>query len=792
MTKSLWVGLFLAVSAWAQSSSPVRYIVEFQREPAIRLKAAEQRSARMAEISQDHAVTRQRISNLNDIRVVGETATVANAIIVETAKSNLAKLKSLPGVKHVQLDRDLKLYGSGYDPSIDLQHIAEAWNIDGVGGQLNAGKGIRIGILDTGISASHPAFSGTNFTAPSGFPQASSSDNLAMTSGKVIVVRSFDAYPAVDTVGHGTAVAQVAAGVPVDYNPDYPYKITGVAPGAYLGVYRVNRWGTTSIPTSIALQALDAAVNDRMDVINMSFGAAGLFGASTDTLAGAARNAADAGVIIVNAAGNEGPDPVTVDDTASDPKIIAVGAAQSNILAPSPAVLLYDIAALEAANSSNSYTADQVNGQMVDISTIDSTGLGCPNSAGSSPYPAGSLTGKVPLILRGTCTFNTKFLLAQAAGAKGAIIYDNVVDETPYVFTVSTGNIPGLMISNADGLLMKQKIASTDVYKTILRFCEFGDPTTITSFSSTGPSVELAIKPDLIATGDEMIMATQSSYSSGEMYGPIGLTQASGTSFSSPLVAGSAAVLKAFRPGLYSEDYRSLLVNTAAPLTDSEGASKPVQSYGAGTLNLVNSLNTTVTAHPSSLSFGSVGTNVGFIWRQPIIRNVGTTSASYTLSVQSTDKFLPTLTVTQLTLSPGEIAGPVLVFQGDNVASGTYQGMVLVKDDNAGTQIQIPYWMDVAGGPAKLTLAYPDIYSDSQGNLVGDLYIRVLDVSNAPIMTSQPTLVSNGTSQVISVESASDVVPGTWVAHVKFGTELYPTFTATAGSATRTFTVSLD
>ena len=72
-----------------------------------------------------------------------------------------------------------------------------------------------------------------------------------------------------------------------------------------------------------------------------------------------------------------------------------------------------------------------------------------------------------------------------------------------------------------------------------------------------------------------------------------------GTSFASPLIAGAVAVIKSARPNLMSDDYRSLVVNTASPMVDPGGNTWPVQTAGAGSLNVLRGLQSSVTANPS-------------------------------------------------------------------------------------------------------------------------------------------------------------------------------------------------
>ena len=182
----------------------------------------------------------------------------------------------------------------------------------------NAGRGMKIGIIDDGIDVEHPYFDDAGLVMPAGFPKGSA----GFTSAKVIVARTFppagadwpNATRPFDPVEsfHGTHVAGIAAGrhgtlVPASFgNPKTT--ISGVAPLAYLGNYRALTIPTDSVglngdsPELVA--AIEAAVADGMDVINLSLGEPEIE-PSLDAVAHAIDNAAAAGVVPVVAAGND-------------------------------------------------------------------------------------------------------------------------------------------------------------------------------------------------------------------------------------------------------------------------------------------------------------------------------------------------------------------------------------------------------------------------------------------------------------------------------------------------------
>ena len=202
-----------------------------------------------------------------------------------------------------------------------------------------AGQGTKIGIIDDGIDQRHPFFSPAGFTTPSGFPKG----NTAYTTAKVIVARSFPPPGRDDRYGklpfdpvesiHGTHVAGIAAG---DHGTQAGgFTVSGIAPEAYLGNYRVltiptNDFGLDGNSPEI-VAAIEAAVRDGMDVINLSIGEPEIT-PSRDIVVQAIDGAARAGVVPVISAGNEF-DALgfgSIDSPGSAPDAITAAAATKN------------------------------------------------------------------------------------------------------------------------------------------------------------------------------------------------------------------------------------------------------------------------------------------------------------------------------------------------------------------------------------------------------------------------------------------------------------------------------
>ena len=532
--------------------------------------------------------------------------TVANALMVQLPDELAGRLRSIPGVVRVHPVYTVR---PSLDVALPLHKVPQAWA--SLGGIERAGAGARIAIIDTGIDQTHPGFQDGTLPMPEGFPRGNVQSDLAYTTNKVIVARSYlslygtesDTSPR-DSLGHGTGVAMIAGGVPVGFAGGV---ISGVAPKAYLGSYNVfqrNPDGGTR--NDIVLKAIDDAIADGMDVINLSLGSGFAPRPSDDLFPAVVERATALGILIVAAAGNFGPEPFTIEDSAVAPGALSVGASSSSRVF-SGSVLLATGQRFLTEPGSGSNRAAPLTAPLFDVAAVDPTGLSC------GALPSGSLSGRIVLILRGTCSFEVKLNNAQAAGAAAGLVYTTQDEPERFTMTVGSATLPSAMMDYQDGVAIKAQVAASPNLSATIDFARNAvpvDANRLETFSSSGPNTDFGVKPDLVATGS-LVTA-----SPGGM-----LIFGSGTSFSAPLVSGAVAVLKMARPGYPGQQYRSMLINAAAPLVLSSGSPVSVQQAGGGVLNVEASLAGTVTAYPTSLSFGTAAGNFS---RSLSIFNLGT------------------------------------------------------------------------------------------------------------------------------------------------------------------------
>jgi subtilisin family serine protease len=229
-----------------------------------------------------------------------------------------------------------------------------------------------------------------------------------------------------------------------------------MAPGAYLGNYKIlGSPGINDSTTSAAeIAAIDQAVADGMDVINLSIGSLDYLPPEEDAEYQALTRAVQAGVVVIVAAGNEGPMTHTISSPATIPDVIAVGAVSNS---------RQFLAVIRTTNPNQStigyfpsadgiqVSSDLPLTKVVDVASLDGDGLGC------SAFPSGSLLNSVAFVKRGTCFFSDKVSNASRAGATSVVVYNNV-DGLISMSGLSSATIPAVMISLAEGLALKQYI----------------------------------------------------------------------------------------------------------------------------------------------------------------------------------------------------------------------------------------------------------------------------------------------------------------------------------------------
>jgi minor extracellular serine protease Vpr len=607
-------------------------------------------------------------ANAPKAKITGSWDLSLNAVSVQLNGTKLSTLTAAPQVKRVEYQG---LYHplDNNDPDLSIISAQAAWAAGG--GAANAGAGVKIAIVDTGIDITHPCFD------DAGYPNQTQLGDHSFTNNKVIAAKVFNnktpsrGYTAEAIQEHGTHVAGTAAcnlDTPVSVDGvAVPYDMSGVAPAALLGNYNVFPGDVTSARSEDILDALDAAYADGFDVANMSLGG----GASgiQDLLTDAVDDLDIANMIVAVAAGNSGPGHFTIESPGSAARALTAGASTVPHFIGAPFSWggnTTGLAVGDFATVSSDLTAP------IGVVTGSVGGLGTACTA----LPAASLTGKIAVISRGTCTFSQKIRDAQDAGAVAAVIVNNVAGDPTAMGLGGIANeptIPAYMASLADRAALAVADGTSGTIGATLAYIASTNVDIMAGFSSQGPTdVDFRVKPDVVAPGVNVLSSIPHQFCDV----PPCFAFFQGTSMATPHLAGSAAVVRGQHPTWSAAQVRSAIVNTA-----DQGVLKDFQTglatvtdvniVGSGRENLLSAVGASVALQPVSVSFGAVPSGSGLtLAYNVLITNISGTAKTYAFSVgSSTGTGLSYSTGTSLTLAAGASGWTTVWMTADKGAS---------------------------------------------------------------------------------------------------------------------------
>lgn len=609
-------------------------------------------------------------SRLPSTKVIGQFSTVFNGVAVAANGATMAQLAALPGVKSVYPER---IYYAQMDRSLELISAATAW--DQLEGRSNAGQGVKVAVIDSGIRPENPMFDDADMAPPASRP---SDDYCAQfdpgfCNNKLIAARwSIPTFPVAEQEymsplgfdGHGTHVAGTAVGNVTDIEFEgEQLTISGVAPGAYLMSYKA-LYATASDPTRASgsnimlLEALEHAVNDGADVINNSWGGGAGADPATSPYQQAFEAAEAAGVVVVSAAGNDGAGPQTIGCPGCIESGITVantthGRFFANEVTIGSLTGLLSIEGVGSAQLSEDLTAPVISAVSVDAE----------NAEGCAPFADASFNGAIALISRGTCFFQDKIDNATAAGAVGLIVHNNRAGQ-PISMSLGDTTIPAVMISQTDGEAALTEIGSAEMAPSatmgaeITRITndEFADATS--SSSSRGPNGNPNIlKPDIAAPGTSILsaMSPDEIGNEGNNFALLG-----GTSMASPHVAGAAALVRAMHPEWSALEIKTALTSSANNMgINKEDAATPADPFdvGAGRLDLSAASAAVLTFDKASFADASCVTECRFM---VAVTNRGESEATWAVTA-TVDDASSSVSSDSVTLMPNESTNVELI-----------------------------------------------------------------------------------------------------------------------------------
>ncbi|NTU61797.1 MAG: S8 family serine peptidase, partial [Caldiserica bacterium] len=446
-----------------------------------------------------------------------------------------------------------------------------------------------------------------------------------------------------DNLGHGTAIAGIIA---CDTKSQYP----GVAPAALLRSYKVFNNIKKNVAEDVVVSALNQAVKDGCQVINISLSSPGT--GDQTALAKAAQQAVEAGFVVVGSAGDYGS--FNTSATGSGPvggagiseKAICVGASD-----------IRKGCQINIAGKNKSFTAMHAKPQMdfpeQQMEIVDG-GYGTLDEISSL-----TLRNKYILFKRGpevgeSIPYVQKILSAKRKGASGVVIWNNMPGELVQMdlgFNKETGEaltekdlVPSCFVSYSDGLFLQSQIKASSTQIKISPTKIMG----ISKFSSMGPTQSMAFKPDLCAPGIGINapMSMNPSTPNVAKY----TTSFAGTSASTALVSGACSLLKQLKPSWSPTDIKLALMNTATVMVNpNSGQPSSFLIQGAGSVDVAAAANTPAFISPGGIIFSGT-------YKTAKLKIKGTTSTSLSISVKifegmdkfvKLDAFVPSVTVSK-------------------------------------------------------------------------------------------------------------------------------------------------
>ncbi|KAK6781451.1 hypothetical protein RDI58_019247 [Solanum bulbocastanum] len=513
---------------------------------------------------------------------------VMKGFAARLSAEQVKEMEKKPGFISAWPHRILSLHTTHTPSFLGLQQNIGLWR------DSNYGEGVIIGVLDTGISPDHPSFSDEGMAPPPAKWKGKCESNFTTKCNKKLIgARTFpiSSDSPIDEDGHGTHTASTAAGSFVKGANVYGNAAgtaVGIAPLAHLAIYKV--CDSSGCADSDILAAMDAAIDDGVDILSLSLGGSSIPFYNDPTALGA-YSAAQRGILVSCSAGNSGPYDSTLSNEA--PWILTVGA--SNIDRKLKAtVTLGNQQLFEGETAFHPKDHNSTFSPLFDpsLNATDFERPYCGPDTLSDPEIKGKIVvckagGGIPRIVKGKTV--------KDAGGVGMIIISTADDG--FTIPADAHVLPALYITYKDGMEILDYMNSTS--KPIARIAFQGtiigdkDAPVVTAFSSRGPSIASPgiLKPDIIGPGLNILAAWPSSIDN-KANTKSTFNIISGTSMSCPHLSGVAALLKSTHPTWSPAAIKSAIMTTANtvnfandPILDERLLPANIFAIGAGHVN---------------------------------------------------------------------------------------------------------------------------------------------------------------------------------------------------------------
>ncbi|CYU15670.1 TPA: S8 family serine peptidase [Streptococcus suis] len=591
-----------------------------------------------------------KLKKIDGVKIVHEYKEVLTGASVEVGKESLSDVKAITELTSLEESRRIRPTLHTAKQLVGALKASSKYQTDG--------RGMVIAVIDSGLDIKHkdmrldegvvpkikeitPSTTGTyTLKVPHGYNYVSGNDNLYDDTHEP----------------HGMHIAGTLAGNATDEEVASKQGIDGIAPNAQLLVYKIfsnDPKNYKAETEDAAYAAIEDAIKHGADVISLSVGYydSGLPGNAYYTIA---KRAAEKGIIITAAIGNAGAsssdtsfdlhtnnalgavDTATTVGVAATPAVIGVGSARNTHLVQREFMLngqsfgYYPIGYTTLTEGKYEFV-DAGNGRWEEVQGLD-------------------LAGKVAVIKKDKFDLKDAVRNLKFKDVAGLVVINTdqgwnkdyykthqlLVDDKTLL---SYSSIWGISLSGEDGRRLlevaNQSQGNTGlVLKPTIGMKKLIEVPTVSGFSSWGPTVNLELKPEIVAPGED-VYATLNDNRYGSM---------SGTSMASPIVAGASALLlpriRQMTPpeGMTRMDLlRIILMNTATPLVDVLDSSghaleNSPRQQGAGLLQIDRAFETDVILHhrlKGGVELKEIGRETEF---EVTLENLGNQQRSFAIS----------------------------------------------------------------------------------------------------------------------------------------------------------------
>ncbi|MGN1387923.1 MAG: S8 family serine peptidase [Bacillus sp. (in: firmicutes)] len=589
---------------------------------------------------QDKVALSKTITSTPDIKLRRMYEFALNGFTVEGPRGLIEEFRARQEIESIT---ELSVYESTLDESVPFIGGDQMRGYFDTKNRRLTGRGVKVGIIDTGIDYNHPDL---KKTYKGGKDLIDGDDDPMETIGSPL-----------SATFHGTHVAGIIAA---------NGQLRGVAPEANIYAYRALGPGGTGSTESV-ISAIDAAIRDKMDIINLSLGNS--INGPDLPITLALNKAVEQGITAVVSSGNAGPNAWTVGSPGTSSQAISVGASspplktaylQVGLGTNEKDILLHGIpGTVKWRFTAFQQLADGGFGRLSELNEVKN---------------------KIAVVKRGKINMTEKVLNVQKQGGKAVIIMNN--SDAPLMYALEAPvQIPAVWMAKKDGLFLTDFLRSHSEQSMKIIYKEEAD--LLASFSSRGPvTVSWEIKPDIVAPG----VAIESTIPGGHL-------ALAGTSMSAPHVTGAAALLKQAHPDWTPEQIKSALMSTAKHLRNKDGDFYKTYEQGAGRVQLHEAVDVDTFFYPSSLTLGlydqKEGENKHI--KPLVIENKNEAVQRYSFSIPKDEKGLNWHLPLSFSLQPNEKREVEIGLSIDmkELEKGMYDGYLEVRE--GAKTLYIPY-----------------------------------------------------------------------------------------------------